>query len=417
MNKSWKSFASLLSTPSPVRTSNKIIPRATAVGSSRVIAHLKRSISPAGTCNRQSRLPLPSLQTDAESKIEDASDDEEREVEQSANSAARIVSIVDCSAPSLDPNDVTICEKPRIESDIEDVSDDEATTSDVPLDVIETTSDDSDCEAIHCKREKRLKLDFVNRKSPRCGRRITDDIFMVANATARAATVEKSSTWIKSVVGENSPNRFPKTPTRRRSSTWKRLDESFKDSHPVPTAISPPNRKWKSLNESFRESPPAEIESNLTPEDSLLSKVNEASTEQVPETSFYNPTLHNLRASRVKYRKDCSLFRLQRVLDEKLSIQTFWLHERQIRLVPAKRPVKVESISKLYGRVAISYNEPDEDDPEIQIEHILYIDPGEKQLKTLGKGSMIEVEYDLEPHKLSKRKLVHLGVCKIKAVD
>lgn len=406
MNKSWKSFASLLSTPSPARTS-KTIPRAKPVGSSRAIAHLKRSISPAGKIDCQQRLPLHALQSTIAAEIEDVSEDEVQEIEQSAESAY----IEDCSAPSLDPCDVTICERSRIESDIEDVSDAEAILPTVPADKIETSSEDSDCEAIYCKREKRLKLDFVNQKSPGCGRRITDDVFMIANATNRAATTEKSKAWINSVFGS------PKTPTRRRSASWKHLNESFKNSNSVVSARSPPSLKWKSLNESFRKTPPTEIESALTPEDSLPSKVNEPSTEQEALTSFYDPTLHNQRASRVKYRKDCTLSRLQRVLDEKSSVQTFWLHERQTGCVAAKKPVKVESISKLYGRIAISYNKSDEDDPEIQVEHILYIDPSEKQLKTLSKGSLVEVEYDLEPHRLNRRTFVHLGVCKIRSVD
>ncbi|XP_062536592.1 uncharacterized protein LOC134205381 [Armigeres subalbatus] len=425
MNKSWKSFDTLLSTPSPRRTS-KICQRDVSThSSSRAIAQLKPTISPRNRPRTSQHTEQTNILFGDENEIEDISSDEDRNdrMNQRTNNSETITcqeSIVDCSATSLDPKDVTICEKSSIASDIEDVSESEGENGETRLDVSETVSSDSDCEAIHCRKKKRLKLDFINRKSPGCGRRITDDMLVIENATDRAAgSIAKSYPWNESAVADNSLGSYKKSHTKKRTSTWKRLDESFTDSNTKidSTTKSPTCRKWKALDDTFRASSPTEIQSDLTPENSVPPKTNTEATEHVGETSFYDPTLYQQWPSRVKFRENCPLSRFNQVLLEKSSIQTFWLYERNMGLVSAtKSPVVIESISRILGRIAISYLEPDEVDPGASIEHILYVDPSEKQLRTLKKGSAIEVEYDLMPHKLSSRKIVHLGVCKIRAV-
>lgn len=421
-NKSWKSFDLLLTTPSPARLKLNTSfyrggPTVHSSSSRRTIAQLKTNTSPFDE-RRSTTLRTGQTYASASeySQIEDVSSGDEKNETPIATSVTISASSLDCSALSLDPKDVTILGKSRADSDIEDISEPEAHTKDTPLEILETSSDDSDCEAIHCKRNKRLKLDFVNRKSPGCGRRITDDILMIENATERTINAEQSSTWIKSIIENNSPKSIKRTP--KRSSIWKRLDESFKDIHPVDATKSPPNRKWKTLEDTFRENPPAEIEADLTPDNVPPSRTKETSIEQVSDTSFYDPTSLHQWPSRIKYRKDCPVSRFNQILQENSSMQAFWLHERQMNLLPAKaKPVQIETIARVFGRIAISYYEPDRNDPDSKIEHVLYVDPSEKQLKTLRKGSRIEVEYDLAPHQLSRSRIVHLGVSKIKAVD
>lgn len=414
MNKSWKSFDLLLTTPSPTRTS-RTFPRGTTVPSTstrRIIAELKPNTSPRSSSTLQ---PIQLNASGDTTLIEnDLSDDDDSE-RSTVKSVAISSSAVDCSAPSLDPKDVAIWEKSRPDSDIENLSEPQAPANDdPPLEISETSSDDSDCEAIHCKKEKRLKLDFLNHKSP--GRRITDDIFTVENATELTISTELSSKWIKPIVTENSLS-SKGTPMRKPSSTWKRLDESFRDNQPTTTAKSPPSCKWKTLNDTFRKNP-AEIESDLTPENVPLPKTNEPSIQQDADTSFYDPTLQDQWPSRVKYRKGCPLSRFNQALQETAGLARFWLHEREMDLIPAyRKPVKIQTIGRIFGRIVITYHEPIQDEPGAVVEHILYVDPSEKQLKPLRKGSLIEVMYDLVPHNLTGRRVVHLGVSKIRAVS
>ncbi|XP_039434314.1 uncharacterized protein LOC120416597 [Culex pipiens pallens] len=389
MNKSWKTFDQLVNSPCFTKSTRKD-PRRNG-RASRALTQLFQKSS-----NRSLYETVPNrTETDAELEIEDASD-EENTAPAVAHSSPQEYTIEPCSAPSLE-----VTEPSRLDSDIEEVSEDEA------ADVISETTDssDSDCESIRCKRAKRVAtLDYRIAKSPgSCGRRITDDTLLVPSAVPRAVTLEKSKAWMKPVVTRT-------TPVAKKRSSWLKLDESFKTNGTAVRSTEKKSPRWKALEDTFQASPEAEIESLESTPDNVPMGGGAA----VPETvgCYYEPA----REGSMKKRKGCPVSRLQSVLSEKASRQTFWLHERQTGLAVGKMPVKVESITRIFGRVAISYKESDPDEPALQVEHVIYIDPGEKQLKTMGKGSLVEVDHDLEPHKLRRNRVVHLGVCKIRVV-
>uniref|UniRef100_A0A1Q3FX58 Uncharacterized protein n=1 Tax=Culex tarsalis TaxID=7177 RepID=A0A1Q3FX58_CULTA len=392
MNKSWKTFDQLVSSPCLTKSARKD-PRRKG-RASRALTQLFQKSS-----NRTLYEPVQNRTfPNEELEIEDASDGENTAPQ--PQPSPREFNIEPCSAPSLEPKDFVRETSSRLDSDIEEVSEEEAR----PTEAASESSSDSDCESIRCKRAKRVAtLDYRVAKSPgSCGRRITDDTLLVPSAVPRAVTLEKATAWMKPVMTRT-------TPVAKKRSSWLKLDESFKTNDSSTEKKSP---RWKALEKTFQASPEAEIESLESTPDAT---VTTGGTEAIPETvgCYYEPS----RDDPLKKRKGCPLSRLQSVLFEKSSRQTFWLHERQMGLVVAKRPVKVESISRIFGTVAITYREPDPDEPSLQVEHVVYIDPGEKQLKTMGKGSLVEIEHDLEPHKLRRNRVVHLGVCKIRVVN
>lgn len=203
MNKSWKSFDLLTSTPVfSKKALRKYSPHTSA---SRAIAHLKRNIvlsKDANDNNCSSNLldSKQAVESDDESKIENVSDNEQVSYSKQRRKCSTDSPLdTGCSAPSIDPKEVTTCKRLNLESDIEDVSEEDASVN-VEDEIQATSSDESDCESIRCKKAKSARLDFCNQKSPGCNRRITDDAFIVVNVTARAVTLEKSSSWIKPLI-------------------------------------------------------------------------------------------------------------------------------------------------------------------------------------------------------------------------
>lgn len=442
MNKSWKNFDNLIN--SPVLSSKprrKVSPRVT--NASRALAQLKKGYHTSGRISTGNS----SCHTSSNDyKIEDASDDENPPLIRPSLQKNEEIIIESCSAPSLDPKDVTICRPSnRLESDIEDVSDCENATE---LQHADSSDSDSDCESIQCKRTKRMvQLDFRHAKSPgSCGRRITDDTFIVVNATERSPRTTNKRKSVNDITGsentnltpESASNRIDKsnsinsnlseplleTPIRMRTPgaqnrlKWRNLEESFKESSTANKTKSPrATQKWKLLSDTFNEMNDADnIESpNLTPENSITRV--ETRVPETPDDMGYFYDASRRFEPPLKFRKGCPVTRLHHALNEKAARQAIWIRERQGEQAKSDQNlIRIEQICRIFGRIAISYWEADADDPGLTVEHVVYIDPGNKQLKMLGKGSLVEIEYDSLPHRLDKGRIVHLGACKIRVV-
>ncbi|XP_058813204.1 uncharacterized protein LOC131677413 isoform X2 [Topomyia yanbarensis] len=296
MNKSWKSFDSLISTPSYRKSTRKIPLRATS-SASRALAQRKRIIEndtskldENSTCSKKLFRSIQGSLLDDESTIEDASDDEKTIT---LTNRSKEVTLESC-APSLQIEEETSSK--HLLSDIEDVSDGEPSGM-KREEILETESfNKSDCESIRCKRTKVTRLDFCSPRTHRCIRRITDDVFVISNATEREPTSEKSHR-LKTFDENNLEKRFPKTPINQQGSAWKRLNESFKSPKKTIAAnrISS-SEKWSSLNETFKSSPPVEIEnSGKSPKDYEIEDVDDIIIQQVPESNQHSSELYTNR--------------------------------------------------------------------------------------------------------------------------
>lgn len=348
---------------------------------------------------------------DEESKIDDASDDEPDEI-----IASNTITGNNLSNERLGSKDVLNCE-----SDIDDISENDDSNRNESIS--KPDSDGSDCEAIHCKKIKISRLDFINSKSPGSAHRISDDLFIVSNAIELMKNKEKCSNLVKlaNVTEDKDAHETSNTAMLGVRNCWNILNDTFKTRDSRTACKKTPNRSWKSFDDSFGSNTNVEIKCAETQTNTILPNTEENTIiENIPESEVtYTDSNVNYKSSylqqpaRLKCTKNSPFNHLRIALHEKISRQNFWLHERQMGLVAGRRSVKVDSIHNIFNRVAISYS--DNDDCEIQ--HVIYLDPAEKVLRSLVAGSSIEVEYDIEPHKVSHRKFIHLGVCKIKAID
>ncbi|XP_058467223.1 uncharacterized protein LOC131440179 [Malaya genurostris] len=410
MNKSWKTFDSLIKSPSARKSLRKLSPR-TATNALRVFAKLRRTGQGNAEIHQDKNFGKKLFRSKQvvslgdESIIEDFSDEEHDKA--TSNTRTNIEFTSDSCELSLQAFEVV---SEHLQADVDDVSVRR-------LEKIHETesSEGSDCESIQCKRTRKIKLNFYRQRT----RRITDDLFIIPNATERTESCKRN--LLDTTHGGSKEKGFSKIVCERQVSNYRSFDRTFRSTKKLSETCQNSSRnKWSSLNETFRSSLPAEIDDpSSSPE--YTENANEILIQQAPDNKQSSVALHksNLlqfrpQMPKVELRQDCQLSRLIMILNERNSRRDFWLHECQTNSMNGNGPYIVESIIRIFGRTAITYYDTDRDDPSIQLQHIIYLDPAEKQLKYIKKGSLIEVEYDLEGHKLDGQKMTHLGVFKIK---
>uniref|UniRef100_A0A182SSP8 Uncharacterized protein n=1 Tax=Anopheles maculatus TaxID=74869 RepID=A0A182SSP8_9DIPT len=366
-------------------------------------------------------------------QIDDHSDDDT--TESRTNASDTLPSTITPSVPqSLDPADVTIERTNQSDSEIEHISEDECCPKHD-----DTTSDSSgsdDCLAIHCTKSRMTRLPFVDKNSIK-RRRITDDMdvsFAVGTSGAKKHHLKDVVTSPKRFKSVSSLNRtinaaagaggLNNSVTDRSTHCWKSFDESFTEQdatciEELPSSPETDNddgqcpRVQQPLN--IEELPSSAEESSSRNRTSL----ENASTS--PPKSFYI-TSPDAKTRNKHYPLSSPLGTLEVALNERSSRQLLWQQSITSGAVQPHLVVKLDSIERIFGRVMLRFftttNEADDDCVGEQIENVIFIDQGDKQLKSLHAGMEIALEMDdlIEPHHVSHNKLVHLGVTKLCSV-
>lgn len=106
-------------------------------------------------------------------------------------------------------------------------------------------------------------------------------------------------------------------------------------------------------------------------------------------------------------------------LNERSSRQHLWQHAIVSGTVQPELVVKIDSIERIYGRVMLRFftttAEGEDCVQEEQVENIIYMDQGDRQLKSIHDGMNVALEVDdrVSPHRIARHKLIHLGVTKL----
>ncbi|XP_052894347.1 uncharacterized protein LOC128301758 [Anopheles moucheti] len=322
--------------------------------------------------------------------------------------------------PSLNPAEFTISRKNESDSEIEQLSEDGcqpqyATTSE--------SSDSDDCLAINCTKSRMTKLQFVD-TNPLKRRRITDDMDVSSvagscrakNRPFKDATSPKQFKSIsvlnrsRASVGLN--NSVVSTTGNKSTHGWKSFDTSFTDQQEASDIeelpSSPESSRTVPLN--IEELPPSADESSYINRSAL-----QDSSTTPPSKSFYVATPATKNKN---HPKSSPLGALEMVLHDRSSRQYLWQHAITSGTVQPDLIIKLDSIERIFGRVMLRFfttTTETDDCVQEQIENIIFLDQGDKQLKSIHAGMDLALEVDerIMPHRVSNNKLVHLGVTKL----
>uniref|UniRef100_A0A182PAF0 Uncharacterized protein n=1 Tax=Anopheles epiroticus TaxID=199890 RepID=A0A182PAF0_9DIPT len=415
----WKEFNQLLVSPSVIY--GRTVPKRAA------------SRYPGNRVNIRKSILNVQGQNDS-FDIEDVSEDETVADNRRFESIQSFPTFTPSVAQSLNPAEVTI-DPPQSDSEVEHISEDEAccrysTTSD------SSNPDDDDCLAINCTKSRMTRLKFVDKKQLK-RRRITDE--MDVSFAAGPSKVKHRRLGIVS-----SPKRFKPVSALNRSIARERAEISNSNSiMMMDGAVANSTRCWKSFDESFTEQDvsciedlpsssdsgnegqlglpepfridalPPSAEENNNPKNRLAGN----SSTTPPSKSFYVLSPTGKRKT-IQYPRNASLGTLSKALNERSSRQQLWQHSIMSGAVQPDLVVKIDSMERIYGRVMLRFFTTATEEDEClqdQVENIIYMDQGDRQLKSIHAGMEIALEMDdtIAPHRIARNKLVHLGVTKL----
>ncbi|XP_053659722.1 uncharacterized protein LOC128708767 [Anopheles marshallii] len=323
---------------------------------------------------------------------------------------------------SLNPAEITINRRNQSDSEIEQLSEDGCRPQ---YETTSESSDSDDCLAIHCTKSRMTKIQFVD-NNPMKRRRITDDMdvsfvagtYRAKNRPFKDATSPKQFKSIyvpnhnTTSIGLNSS--VVSTTDNRSTRCWKSFDASFTEQQEASVieelSSSPESSRTEPLN--IEELPPSADESSYINRSSLP-----ASSTTSPSKSFY-VTTPGTKSKNKPHPKSSPLGALEMILQDRSSRQLLWQHAITSGTVQPDLVIKLDSIERIFGRVMLRFftttTEAD-DCVQEQIENMIFLDQGDKQLKSIHAGMNLALEVDerIMPHRVSHNKLVHLGVTKL----
>ncbi|XP_050070051.1 uncharacterized protein LOC126558138 [Anopheles maculipalpis] len=361
-------------------------------------------------------------------QIDDHSDDETLASVINASDTTLPSTITSSVPQSLNPAEITIERRHQSDSEVEHISEDECRRP--QYDTTSNSSDSDDCLAISCTKSRMTRLQFLD-KNPLKRRRITDDM----DVSFGVGTSKAKNRQRQDIIDASSPKCFKPISSLNRTIQTNAAGAELLNN----TVANRSTRCWKSFDTSFTEQEtswieelPSSPETDNTNEQGPLnieelpasaedsSSRNRHSLENsstVPAKSFYIKSPEANKSKKIHLRSS-PLGTLEAALHERTSRQHLWHQAITFGKVQPNLVLKLDTIERIFGRVMLRFftttNETDECVRE-QVENVIFMDQGDKQLKSLHAGMEIALELDerIAPHRVSHNKLVHLGVTKL----
>uniref|UniRef100_A0A182XWW5 Uncharacterized protein n=1 Tax=Anopheles stephensi TaxID=30069 RepID=A0A182XWW5_ANOST len=369
---------------------------------------------------------LPTRDQDDGWQIDDHSDDDTT-TESRVDASDTLSSTITPSVPqSLNPAEVTIERTNHSDSEIKHISEDECRTQ--HDDTTSDSSDSDDCLAISCTKSRMTRLQFLD-KTPMKRRRITDDMdvsFAVGTSRAKNRQLEDvaSPKRFKAVSSLNrtiqATGALNNSVSDRSTRCWKSFDASFTEQDASWIEELPSSPETTDHNGQISHTKQHDIEElpSSTEDNVSRNRTSLENSSTSPPKSFYVASPEANKRRNKNHPKSSPLGTLEVALNERISRQHLWQHAVTSGAVQPDRVVQLHSIERIFGRVMIRFftttNDADDCVRE-QIENVVFLDQGDKQLKSLHAGVEVALEMDdrIPPHRVSHNKLVHLGVTKL----